>query len=69
MLALPTAAQRSAQTFQHVAGWQAKRDKMKPEDPDELPPELEELYDPDETFKINATPEEAARVLVCGNSA
>ena len=42
---------------------------MRPRDPDELPPELEGFYDPDETFKIDATPEEVARALVRGESA
>lgn len=38
----------------------------KPEDEtseDPIPPELEELYDPDEVFEIDATPEELAEAL------
>lgn len=38
----------------------------KPEDEtseDELPEELEDLYDPDEVFQIDATPEELAESL------
>ena len=31
---------------------------------DELPEELEELYDPDEVFKIDATPEALAEALL-----
>lgn len=40
---------------------------MAPEDetgPDELPPELEDLHDPDEVFRIDATPEQIAEALV-----
>ena len=39
---------------------------MEPEDEtveDEMPEELEDQYDPDEVFKIDATPEELADAL------
>ena len=35
--------------------------EKKPED--EIPPELEDQYDPDEVFEIDATPEELADAL------
>ena len=40
---------------------------MKPEQED-VPPELEHLYGPDEVFKVDASPEQAASALKRGDS-
>ena len=37
--------------------------RKREEHPNEIPPELEHLYDPDEVFRTEATPEQVAEAL------